>query len=125
VRTQARVAVDGAVGLAVGSAIWAFLHWRVVGIVAMSIGGLFLLCAATPATAAAAQRWKDRLVGAVGLVLTWSLLAPLFLVGFSLGHLMLRLTGKDPLCREFPCRNASCWLPRAPSRGPAGYRNLY
>ncbi|MBM4156078.1 MAG: hypothetical protein FJ221_13800 [Lentisphaerae bacterium] len=124
-KAQARVAVDGAVGLAVGAALRAFLHWRIVGLVAMSIGGLLLLCALTPASAAAALRWKDRLVGAVGLVLTWSLLAPLFLVGFSLGHLMLRLTGRDPLRRGFPCRDASCWLPRAPSRGPAGYRNLY
>jgi hypothetical protein len=119
------VAVDAAVGLAVGSAVWAFLHWRVVGIVALSIGGLFLLCALTPASAAGALRWKDRLVGAVGLALTWSLLAPLFLVGFSLGHLMLRLTGKDPLRREFPCRDASCWLIRPPHRGVASYRNLY
>ncbi len=121
-----RVAVESAVMILVGAMAWWGLGWRVVGGLAATLGALLLAgTAISSAFAAGVLRWKDRLVAAVGLVLTWSLLTPLFLVGFSLGHLMLRLTGKDPLRREFPCREPSCWLRRPPSGGPASYRHLY
>lgn len=121
-----RVAVEAVVMILVGALAWWGLGWRVVGGLAATLGALLLAGAAvSSAFAAGVLRWKDRLVAAVGLVLTWSLLAPLFLVGFSIGRLAFRLTGKDPLRREFPCRDPSCWLPRAPHRGTASYRNLY
>lgn len=121
-----RVAIEAAAMILVGALVWWGLGWRVVGGLAATLGALLLFGAAiSSAFAAGAQRGKDRLVAAVGLVLTWSLLTPLFLVGFSLGHLILRLTGKDPLRREFPCRAPSCWLPRPPPPSPASYRHLY
>lgn len=121
-----RVAAESAGMILVGALLGWGLGWRVTGGLAATLGALLLAgTAISSAFAAGVMRWKDGLVAAVGIGLTWSLLAPLFLVGFSLGHLMFRLTGKDPLRREFPCREPSCWLPRPPSGGPASYRHLY
>ncbi len=123
---RARVALDAGVMLAVGAVVRWPLNWPVAGTIAMTLGTILLAgAAASPAFAASVLRGKSRFAAAVGMALTWTLLAPLYLVGFSLGHLLLRIAGKDPLCREFPSREPSCWLPRTPSRGPAGYRNLY
>lgn len=51
---------------------------------------------------------------AVGVGLTWILLAPMFWLVFVPGRLILKLRGIDPLCRKFPTDLPTYWIPRKP-----------
>lgn len=45
----------------------------------------------------------------VGIMLTWILLVPFFILVFVPGRICLLLLGKDPLSRKFPNPADSCW----------------
>ncbi len=54
-------------------------------------------------------QWLGR---AVGALLTYLLLVPLFFLVFTPGALILRLQGRDPMHRRARDRKFTCWIPR-------------
>lgn len=88
---------------------------------------LFLALSASlfPPTVERIERGTRRLGQIVAAGLTWILLAPLFYVCFTLGHVAMALAGKDPLARRFPSGRTSNWTPRPPVSGPETYRRQY
>jgi len=54
-------------------------------------------------------QWLGR---AVGALLTWVLLVPLFFLVFTPGALLLRLQGRDPMHRRKRDPEYTCWIPR-------------
>jgi hypothetical protein len=65
-----------------------------------------------PAWFAPMHRFGRVLARVVGVALTWLLLAPLYLVGFGIAALYLRLKGADPMQRGNLPAGLSYWIPR-------------
>lgn len=61
----------------------------------------------------------------VGGVLTWLVLAPTFFIVFFPGRLILWLTRRDPMRRQFPSREESYWTPRPPVQNKEQYLRQY
>lgn len=60
-----------------------------------------------------------------GTALSWALLAPFFYICFTFGRLVLLLTGRDPMKRQFPAVEETCWTPHAGPRGKDQYRKQH
>ena len=74
---------------------------------------------------AAAVRAFRTLSRATRVALTWGTLTPFYLLCFVPGRIFLALRGRDPLRREFPARQPSCWDVRGPKPGSARYRKPF
>ena len=46
--------------------------------------------------------------------LNYLLLTPFFFIVFTFGHAVLKLRGIDPMCRAFPTKETTYWIPRQP-----------
>lgn len=84
------------------------------------VSGFFL-----PRAFAAFERLVGLFARGVGLALTWLLLVPFFYLFFVPGRLILRLQGKDPLHRQFPSPEKTCWTPHHRIGGVEQYRKQY
>ena len=56
---------------------------------------------------------------------SWMLLAPFFYIFFTLGRVILFITGKDPMKRKFPAEEKSCWVSVSQDRGLERYEKQY
>jgi len=116
---RVRAAAQAAVAAGVGLLLWRAWDRRAAAVVAWTIGGAVLaLGLAAPAAFAAFERGARRFGAAAGAVLTWALLAPFYLAVFSLGHLGLKLRGRDPLGRLVPTDLPTYWVPRPRAPDP-------
>ena len=61
----------------------------------------------------------------VATAVTWLLLVPFYYLCFFPGRIVILLTGKDPLTRQFPSPAATFWIPRPPTKDPARYRKQF
>jgi len=61
----------------------------------------------------------------VGLVLTWVLLVPFFVLVFVPGRLVLLVRGKDPLDRAFPAAGQTGWQPHQAGKDKNHYTKQY
>lgn len=66
-----------------------------------------------------------RVLATVASALAWILLAPFYLVFFSIGHALLALRGRDPLCRNSTTDESTYWLPVVPESSREDYRRQY
>ena len=57
--------------------------------------------------------------------LTWLLLAPFYLVFFTVGRVMMRVCGKDPLQRAYRAESESYWDPRDSQPARTSYERQY
>ena len=78
-----------------------------------------------PPAFAAIEGFGKKLGVWVGTGLTYLLLVPFFYLVFVPGRLVLALMGKDPMQREFPTKEASCWSPRRTKMDEAHYRKQF
>lgn len=113
----------------VPAAIGAFLVYKgrtVAGGVLCGIGAVVLVCGLfIPAAFARLEQFGRWLGRAVATALTWVLLVPVFYLVFVPGRLILLARGQDPLCRQFPTRLRTYWIPRKPVGGNEGYARQF
>jgi len=96
-----------------GLALHAWLGHRLAAAVVWGLAGLLLLgLLGIPGILAGFDRLGKGLAWLVGTALTWILLAPFYWIVFGLGHLFLRLGGKDPMNRRHEPGLATYWLTR-------------
>ncbi|MDD2521093.1 MAG: hypothetical protein PHR34_09090 [Kiritimatiellae bacterium] len=86
----------------------------------MLVSGFFI-----PPVFRAIERFGQWLGRAVGVLLTWGLLAPFYYIVFFPMHLAQKLGGKDPLQRRLHTSDATYWTPRPPVRNLAQYRKQF
>jgi hypothetical protein len=98
--------------------IMARIVWSLAGVVLVS--GLFIppVFRAIERFGAALGRWA-----AVGL--TWLLLVPFFYLFFVPGRMIIKLKGKDPMCRKCPTDLPTYWVKHAPIQGVEQYRKQH
>lgn len=73
-------------------------------------------------------RWEAMgaaLAKGVGVALTWLCLVPTFFLVFVPARLILLLSRNDPMCRAFPTRLPTYWVPRPPVKDPSEYRRQF
>ncbi len=61
----------------------------------------------------------------VATAVTWICLVPLFYLVFVPGRLILLIGRKDPMCRAFPTKQPTYWVPRAPVKDAAEYQRQF
>ena len=107
----------------------AFLLWRGHAVPAgllTAIAGFALLSGlCMPALFAAWEALGQAIGKGVATAVTWLCLVPLFYLVFVPGRLILLLARKDPMCRAFPTRQSSYWVPRAPVKDASEYQRQY
>jgi hypothetical protein len=117
-KTHSKPALRAVIQAAVVAGIgWLFL-WRghkgmAIFLLAMGaflfISGLFI-----PWLFLAVEKFGKKFGQWVGVALTWILLVPTFIIIFFPGRLILWLTRRDPMRRQFPSREETYWVPRPP-----------
>lgn len=122
IRTLLQCAVMVAIGLALwfkfGRTTMAKVVFGLAGIVLVS--GLFV-----PPAFLAIERFGRMLGRGAAVGLTWLLLVPFYYLTFVPGNILLRLRGKDPLCRRFPTHDSSYWVARPPVENLDHYRKQH
>lgn len=104
-----------AVMAAVGAFLFFWMHHRIGPAIVWSLAGLVLaggLC--YPPLFHGFERFGQRLGKWVAVGLTYALLVPFYYLIFVPAHLILRLRGVDPMCRAFPSKEPTYWIPRKP-----------
>ena len=105
------VVLRSAVGLVIGLLVLFVFHHQILGsviiLLTLLIGGISLVSerarSAIARSLAAVGIW-------VGTAISWLLLAPLFLIGFTLVRCWMWLTGADPLQLKLRPGDATYWL---------------
>ena len=92
--------------------------WILAAIVLVS--GFFI-----PPVFKAIERFGQALGRWVGALLTWGLLVPFYYLFFLPANLLMKIRGKDPLCRRFPSNEPTYWTPRKPVTDAAQYRKQF
>jgi uncharacterized membrane protein YecN with MAPEG domain len=99
------------------------------GVAAIAVGavaGVVLLCGACiPRWYRAIERLQASLGRAVGLAITWILLAAVFVACFVPGRLLLVARRRDPLRRDAFRSARSAWFVRETDFDPARYERHY
>ena len=96
--------------------------------------GLFLYCFSTvilicgflaPKAFETMERLGQKLAHTIALALTWILLMPFFYLCFAPARLILMLTGKDPMHRNFEPNRSSYWVDHKPPAATQPYTRQY
>lgn len=90
-----------------GHVIGPSIVWTLAGLVL--IGGLF-----APPLFHAIEKGGKKIGLWFATALNYLLLTPFFFLVFTFGHLVLKVKGIDPMCRAFPTKETTYWIPRKP-----------
>jgi hypothetical protein len=71
------------------------------------------------------EKFGAMLAKGVAVGLTWGLLVPFFYIVFVPAHLILTLTGNDPMTRKVPTDAKTYWIPRPPLRNMEQYKKQH
>lgn len=114
-----RAVVRWLIACCIGALLFAFAHtWLAVIAWAVSTAVLALALLSPHHGHAALERGLGALTGAVGRVLTWILLAPLFYLVLTPFGLLRRRGTRDTLTRRFEPERESYWTRREPESEP-------
>lgn len=111
-RPWLRATVTSLIALTIAAVLYGFGRTLFAAIVASIAVTLWLIAMLAPGVDGVIQRLLQRFANFVGTGLTWLLLVPFFYLSFPIGHLVLKLKGRDPLEREFPTERPTYWIPR-------------
>jgi len=110
----------------IGAVLLLCFHRHLLGGVILA-SGIFLLIAAQlyPSVSRSIGRLNKKVSLLVSSVATWVILAPFYVLVFSLGRAVLALRGKDPMRLKFPSNEPSYWLPISAGQGSDDARHPY
>ena len=115
-KTALRASIQAGILAAVGAGLYFGLHRRGMAGVAWGMGALVGISGLlAPRVFKAIERFGQRLGQGVGIFLTYLLLVPFYFLVFVPAHAVLALRGKDPMQRQFPCPDETCWTPKKTS----------
>jgi hypothetical protein len=118
--------IQAAVMAAVGIALYFLLGHRLVARIVWGLGGLFLLLGLlAPAAYLPLHRFGRWLGRVVGALLLYLLLVPFFFLFFFPVSILLRLQGRDPMCRRMRPVGLTYWLPRLRRSDASHYQRQF
>ncbi|MBN1269804.1 MAG: hypothetical protein JXB04_09465 [Kiritimatiellae bacterium] len=119
---RAKALRQAAIMACIGLAVFFLLHHRAMAYAVWVLTAVVLVSGLwIPPVFKAIESFGAWLGKIVATGLTWALLAPLYYTVFLAGHLVLLVTGKDPMHREFPSKEPTYWVPRKPARNLEQY----
>jgi hypothetical protein len=117
-----RVLAQSCIPLAVGLFLILRTSHRAGGVAAIGIGLVVLVAGLwVPRAFAALESGMAHFGRWVGVGMTWALLAPLFYLVFAPVRAVLALRRRDPMRREFPSPESTCWTERSGRAASASY----
>lgn len=120
------VLLQAGIMAAIGAALYGWLEHRLMGQIVWGLAGVVLVSGFfIPPVFNAIERFGQTLGRGVGALLTWGLLAPFYYLVFLPLHVLQKITGKDPLHRQFPSSEPTYWVPRKPVASAAQYRKQF
>ena len=121
-----RVRIQSAALVCTGALLVFVLHRRIL-VSAICAVGLFLLIVGQfySPLARALETLNRKTSSLVASTLGWILLAPFYIIFFSIGHALLSVRGKDPLHLNSTTDESTYWLPVPPEPPGEDYRRQY
>ena len=111
---------------AIGAGLFWGLHRETMAGVAWTMAALVGLSGLlAPRVFKAIERLGRRLGQWVGIGLTYLLLVPFYFLVFVPAHAVLAFRGKDPMKRQFPSPDETCWTPKKTSANLNHYRKQF
>ena len=96
----------------VGFILLFLVKWTTIGLIVLGISALMLSgCLFIPGFSGRFEKFTQFLIEKVSLILSWLLLTPIYYLIFTpirIAHLTKK---QDPLHRQFPAEEESCWTP--------------
>lgn len=127
ITNQRRSMIQAGVALA-AAALLLFVFHKPLMAAFPAVFGLFLLITGLwfPRVYGLTEELFRWLAHALGVIITWCVLAPVYLIGFTLVRAWLALTGRDPLQRARRGTATTAWHTRAcVPRSLDDYKRLY
>lgn len=110
----------------IGALVYWKLDHRAMGLAVWILAAIVLVSGFfIPPVFKAIERFGQALGRWVGALLTWGLLVPFFYLFFLPANLVMKIRGKDPLCRRCPSNEPTYWTPRKPVTDAAQYRKQF
>ena len=115
-KTGPRALLQAGILAAIGAGLFWGFHREAMAGVAWTMGALVGLSGLlAPRVFKAIERLGRRLGQGVGIGLTYLLLVPFYFLVFVPAHAVLAFRGKDPMKRQFPSPDETCWTPKKTS----------
>ncbi len=119
--------LQGGCAFVVAIVLWQVFGRPVMAAIAAAMGAAVVLAGlCMPRVYTWIDQGTRRLAHWIGVALAWCVLAPLYVTGFTLARLWLKLAGRDPLGRAQRGTARSAWIDRAPvTRTLRDYQRLH
>ena len=112
--------------MAIVAGLFFYRHHPIPGTILGSLAGLLLISGLfIPSFFLGFEKAGRKFGQWVATGVTWLLLVPFYYLCFVPGRIVILLTGKDPLTRQFPSKATTFWVPRPPVKDPAQYRKQF
>lgn len=113
VNLRRQAVIQAAVMAVIGLLLHQWIGHQTFGLVIWALAAVVLILGlAAPKAYRPIHRFGQFLGKAVGGLLTWLLLVPLFFLVFFPGAIVLKLTGRDPMSLRRKDDRYTCWIPR-------------
>jgi hypothetical protein len=108
--------LQAAVGLAIAAGLYFGLGWRIIPAIAAAVAVFTAMAALTSPTGLYARisRALEAFGMAVGTLVTWIVLAPLFYLVFTPFGLVAKRGANDPMKRRYDRAAGTYWITRTP-----------
>lgn len=120
------IRIQTALLLCIGAFLVFLSHRHLLGTVICALGLVLLIASQLyPPLGRAIEHLSKKASSVAASALGWLLLAPFYLIFFSIGHALLAVRGRDPLRLKSAADEPTYWLPVSPEPGREDYRRQY
>jgi predicted membrane protein len=110
----------------IGLILLLLLKWTTIGIIVLSISAVILSgCLCIRRFSSRFEKFTQFLIEAFSLMLSWLLLTPIYYLVFTPIRLILLIRKQDPMNRQFPTKEESCWISVEQKEIPDQYRKQF
>ena len=123
---KARTIIQITVFTIIGFILLFWLKWTTIGFIVLGISAMILSgCLLIPGFSGRFEKFNQFLIEKVSLILSWLLLMPIYYLIFTPVRMIHFIKKQDPMHRQFPTEEKSCWTPVQEKETPDQYRKQF
>ncbi len=123
---KVRTIIQIAVFTIVGFILLFWLKWTTIGLIVLGLSAVMLSgCLFIPGFSGRFEKFTQFLIEKVSLVLSWLLLTPIYYLIFTPIRIVNTIKKQDPMHRQFPIKEESCWTPVQENGTSDSYRKQF